>query len=169
MKLTIYLDQIETVDRLSGIVDAAKAYIRNRQSNRSAITASAVKAKIKELEQRPTLDNVGLVDVLKAQLPEIEQAERKTFTPERYRQELSSRWPVQYQYLERDSIDPADPNVVEKLKVLDIIESEGNQCNQRPDMYSFDSPNMARRNPDEILWQNAMANRKVVSNAKNLE
>ncbi len=169
MKLIIDLDRLDTTDQLSGIVDAAKSYVKNRNSSRTTTTAARVKAKIKELEQRPTLDNVGLVDVLKAQLPEIEQREKKAFTPERYKAELSTKWPVQYQFLERDSIDPADPNVVEKLKVLDIIESEGNQCNQRPDLFQFDSPNMARRNPDEVLWQNVKNNRREVSNAKNLE
>ncbi len=160
MKLTIYLDHIESADQLSGIVAAARSYIRNRQSARTVITAAAVKGKIKELETHPTFENAGLADVLRAQLPKIEAAEQKSFTPEQYRAELSTRWPVQYQYLERHFIDPSDPNIVEKLKVLDAIESEGNQCNQRPDMYSFESPNMARRNPDEVLWKSVLNNRR---------
>lgn len=158
MKLTIDLDKLENPDLLNSLKAAAAAYIRNRQSGRTSITAAAVKSKIKEMESHPTFENAGLADVLRAQLPEIEASERKAFSPERYRQELSTRWPVQYQYLERSFIDPNDPMAPEKLEILDAIEQEGNQCNQRPDLFKFETPTGGHKDRDAALWERVKNN-----------
>lgn len=147
------------MESVSNILEAAKAFIRHRDQAKTAVNSTSLRAKIRDLETNPSFENAGLADILKAELPAIEASEKQSFNQDRYKQEVLSRWPRQFEYLERYVIDPSDPVSVEKHAVLDSIEAAGDQLNRLPDQFQF-TGEIVR--PDD--WSRVLNNRRESNN-----
>ena len=121
MKLTIDLQKYPN-DSLS-LLEKQLKKIADYDKTREPDTRM-INSKISDLEKERPYDFYEQTEFLKSVLPEITDNEMKSFTPEKYKQQLQDKFGESYQqwiFLEKASLSKNDPNFFEKSELINDL------------------------------------------------